>query len=201
MESRISKSSISTKKLVELGILTALVIILQLLGSFIRFGPFSVSLVLVPVVLGGALLGAPAGAWLGLVFGGTVLLSGDAAAFLTIDPFGTVLTVLLKGALAGFGAGLVYRFASKWNKWAALLLAALACPVLNTGVFLLGCKIFFMPTITEWASTLGYASVGKYIILGLVGGNFLFEVGFNMVLVPVLYRVITLLTEKKQAVV
>ena len=80
-------------------------------------------------------------------------------------------------------------------------MAALACPVLNTGVFLLGCKIFFMPTITEWASTLGYASVGKYIILGLVGGNFLFEVGFNMVLVPVLYRVITLLTEKKQAVV
>lgn len=90
MESRISKNSISTKKLVELGILTALVIILQLLGLFIRFGTFSVSLVLVPVVLGGALLGAPAGAWLGLVFGGTVLLSGDAAAFLTIDPFGTV---------------------------------------------------------------------------------------------------------------
>ena len=58
MESRISKNSISTKKLVELGILTALVIILQLLGLFIRFGTFSVSLVLVPVVLGGALLGA-----------------------------------------------------------------------------------------------------------------------------------------------
>ena len=34
MESRISKNSISTKKLVELGILTALVIILQLLGLF-----------------------------------------------------------------------------------------------------------------------------------------------------------------------
>ena len=198
MESRISKITISTKKLVELGILTALVIILQLLGSFIHFGIFSVSLVLVPMVLGGALLGAPAGAWLGLIFGTTVLLSGNAASFLTIDPFGTVLTVLLKGALAGFGAGLSYRFASKWNKWAALILAALICPVLNTGVFLLGCRIFFMPTITEWANTLGYASVGKYIIFGLVGGNFLFEVGFNMVLVPILYRVITLLTEKKK---
>lgn len=40
MESRISKNSISTKKLVELGILTALVIILQLLGLFIRSVPF-----------------------------------------------------------------------------------------------------------------------------------------------------------------
>jgi thiamine transporter ThiT len=45
----------STKKLVLGAVLTALVIVLQLLGAFIRFGPFSISLVLVPIVIGAAL--------------------------------------------------------------------------------------------------------------------------------------------------
>ena len=70
----------NTQKIVGLGLFTAIVIVLQLMGSFIRFGTFSISLVLVPVVIGAALYGAGAGAWLGFVFGVVVLLSGDAAA-------------------------------------------------------------------------------------------------------------------------
>lgn len=69
----------NTQKIVGLGLFTAIVIVLQLMGSFIRFGTFSISLVLVPVVIGAALYGAGAGAWLGFVFGVVVLLSGDAA--------------------------------------------------------------------------------------------------------------------------
>ena len=67
----------NTQKIVGLGLFTAIVIVLQLMGSFIRFGTFSISLVLVPVVIGAALYGAGAGAWLGFVFGVVVLLSGD----------------------------------------------------------------------------------------------------------------------------
>ena len=74
--------TIDTRKLVLLAILTAIVIILQILGAFIRFGPFSISLVLMPIAVGAALLGAYAGVWLGLVFGFVVLASGDANAFL-----------------------------------------------------------------------------------------------------------------------
>ena len=55
----------NTKKIVMLGVLTAIVVVLQFLGSFIRFGPFSISLVLIPIVVGAALLGVGAGAWLG----------------------------------------------------------------------------------------------------------------------------------------
>ena len=75
----------NTQKIVGLGLFTAIVIVLQLMGSFIRFGTFSISLVLVPVVIGAALYGAGAGAWLGFVFGVVVLLSGDAAAFLGVN--------------------------------------------------------------------------------------------------------------------
>ena len=96
-----------TRKLTGVAIFTALVIVLQLLGSFIKFGPFSVSLTLIPIVVGAALYGSAAGAWLGFVFGVVVLVSGDAAPFLAVSVAGTVFTVLVKGALAGFIAGVV----------------------------------------------------------------------------------------------
>lgn len=179
-----------TRRLTGVAIFTALVIVLQLLGSFIKFGPFSISLTLIPIVVGAALYGPAAGAWLGFVFGVVVLVSGDAAAFLVVSVFGTVLTVLLKGALAGFLSGIVYGLLRNVNEWVAAICAALICPVVNTGVFLLGCKLFFMDTISVWAQALGFDSVGRYMIFGLVGGNFLFEVLFNILLSPVIVRLI-----------
>ncbi len=183
---------IATRTLTGLALFTAIVVVLQLLGSFIRFGPFSISLVLIPIVVGAALYGPAAGAWLGFVFGMVVLLSGDAAAFLAVNPIGTVLTVLVKGAGAGFLAGLTYRALEKVNDWLAVIAAAVVAPVVNTGIFLVGCLLFFMPTITEWATAMGFPSVGNYMIFGLVGANFLFELLFNIVLSPVIVRLITI---------
>ena len=168
----------NTQKIVGLGLFTAIVVVLQLLGSFIRFGTFSISLVLVPVVIGAALYGAGAGAWLGFVFGVVVLLSGDAAAFLGVNALGTILTVLVKGALAGYVSGLVYKAFEGKNRTLAVALAAVACPVVNTGVFLIGCLLFFMETIGGWADAMGF------------GANFIFELLFNVVLSPVVVRLI-----------
>lgn len=182
----------NTKKLVGIALFTAIVVVLQLIGSAIKFGQFSVSLVLIPIVVGTALYGIGAGAWLGLVFGVTVLISGDAAAFLTVDVFGTIVTVLLKGTLAGLAAGAVYKLIEKKNKYVATIAAAFICPVVNTGVFLLGCLVFFMPTINEWAAGLGFDSAGAYMITGLVGLNFVFELVVNLVLGPVIVRLVDL---------
>ena len=179
-----------TRRLTGLSLMCAIVVVLTVLCTFVRFGPFSISLTLIPIVVGAALYGPWAGAWLGFVFGMTVLLSGDAGAFLMVNALGTVLTVLLKGALAGLMAGLVYGALKNTNVWLAAICAALVCPVVNTGVFLLGCKLFFMETITGWGEAMGFESVGKYMIYGLVGGNFLFEVLFNIVLSPVIVRLI-----------
>ena len=180
-----SQKNTNTQKIVGLGLFTAIVVVLQLMGSFIKFGTFSISLVLVPVVIGAALYGAGAGAWLGFVFGAVVLLSGDAAAFLGVNALGTVLTVLVKGALAGYVSGLVYKALENKNRTLAVALAAVVCPVVNTGVFLIGCLLFFMETIGTWADAMGFgANVGQYMIVGLVGANFLFELLFNVVLSP-----------------
>ena len=97
-----------TQKVVGMGLFTAIIVALQMLASAIKFGPFSITLVLAPIVIGAALYGIGAGAWLGLTFGVTVLISGDASAFLTISPIGTVLTVIAKGMVAGIVAAVIY---------------------------------------------------------------------------------------------
>lgn len=182
----------NTKKIVGVALFTAIVVVLQLLGSFIRFGPFSISLVLIPIVVGTALYGIGAGAWLGLVFGVTVLASGDASAFLAVNVPGTIITVLAKGAAAGLLSGAVYKLVEKKNKTAATICAAIAAPIANTGVFLLGCLIFFMPTINGWAAAVGIESAGTYMITTLVGFNFIFELLVNVVLSPIIVRLIDL---------
>lgn len=181
-----------TQSIVLCAVLTAIVVLLQFVGAFIHLGPFSVSLVLLPIVIGAALCGVGAGAWLGFVFGVIVLLSGDAAAFLGVNAPGTIITVLLKGTACGAAAGLVYKLIARKNKYAAVAGAAVACPIVNTGIFLLGSLVFFMETITEWATGLGFESVGKYMIFGLAGGNFVFELALNLVLCPVIVRLLNI---------
>lgn len=178
-----------TQTLVLCAILTAFVIVLQFMGAFIHFGLFSVTLVLVPIVIGAALCGVWAGAWLGLVFG-AVVLATDSAAFMAINAGGTVITVLAKGVLAGMAAAAVYRLAAKANRTIGVVAAAVVCPVVNTGVFLIGCKLFFFEALAAWGAEAGFGSVGEYLIYGMVGGNFIFEVVVNMILSPVIVRLI-----------
>lgn len=185
---------LETKKMVGLALLTAIVVVLQLLGGFIRFGVFSISLVLVPIVVGAALYGWKSGAWLGLVFAVMVFLTGDAGAFLGVNPLGTIIVVVAKGVLAGLCAGFVYSFFEKTtNTYFATIMAAIVCPVVNTGVFLLGCELFFIETVAEWAAAAEFTgNVAGYMFLVLAGGNFLFELAVNVVLSPVIVKLINI---------
>lgn len=185
-----------TRKLVTIGVLTTLVVIFQLIASmFVRLGMFSVSLVLVPIVIGGAMYGVATGAWLGFVFGGIVLLSGDAQPFLVINPLGAILTVFVKGIACGMFAALIFKAITKINEYAAVIIAAAVCPIVNTGFFIIGTLLFFMPTVTEWAKTAGAESAIEFIIFGMIGLNFVFELIVNIVLSPVILK---LLNYRKQ---
>lgn len=188
-----TKQKFDTKTLAMGAILTAIVIVLQFLGSFIHLGPFSISLVLLPIVIGAAVCGTAISTWLGFVFGLIVLLSGDAAAFLAVNAVGTVITVLVKGAAAGFVAGVVYKALEKVNRYVAVLAAAIACPVVNTGIFLIACRVFFFATITEWAAG---GNVVAFMFVGLVGLNFLVELAVNVVLSPTVVRLLDIVKKK-----
>ncbi len=180
---------VETRTLVMASVLTALTIILQYMGSFVKLGPFSISLVLIPIVIGAATCGVKVGAWLGFVFGGVVLLSGDAGAFLAVHAWGTVVTVIVKGIACGLLAGLAFKGVKKLTKndYVSAIVSAIVCPVVNTGIFLIGCLLFFMDTITMWA---GGTNVGHYMIFVLVGANFIFELLFNIILAPAVVHII-----------
>ena len=61
-----NKQTLQTQKLVLLALLSAIVAVLSYFGGFIKIGGLaSISLTLIPVVIGAALCGPAAGAWLG----------------------------------------------------------------------------------------------------------------------------------------
>ena len=192
------KRKMSTKTMVLGAVMTALVILLQLLGTYTTFfGPFSTALALVPIIIGAALCGAGVGAWLGLVFGVIVLVTGGAALFLAFNIPGTLITVLVKGMACGLVAGLVYKLLRRWNDTVAVFFAALLCPLTNTAVFLLGSALFFLPYADAIAQTLKMNVSGMALFWALAMGNFLFEIALSIVLSPVVVRLLQI--KKKSA--
>lgn len=188
----------STETMVIGAVMTAFVIVLQLLATFTTFfGPFSTAIALVPIVIGAALCGPGVGAWLGFVFGVVVLASGGGNFFFIFDVLGTIITVLVKGTACGLAAGLVYKLCAKINRYVGVIAAAIACPVVNTGVFMLGCALFFLDSATDIASALGSDASGMGVFVVLAMANFLFELGMNIVLSPVIVRLLNLRKTKK----
>lgn len=173
-----------TKQLALAAILTALVAVLQFASRIEIIPGVSITFVLVPVVIGAALLGKWIGTWLGLVFGVSVLLMGDAEFFLAINPAGTIITVIIKGCCAGLAAGLTYELLEKRNQYVAVFAASIICPVVNTGIFLIGCRLFF------WNEM-------RALIVSVVLVNFLIELGINMLLAPTILRLINLAKRNK----
>lgn len=172
-----------TKRMVGIALMSAIVVVLQLLGSFIRFGPVSVSLVLIPIVVGAAMYGPSAGAILGGVFGIVVLTQPDTAGFFAISVMGTVITVMGKGILAGWASGVVFRLLSGKHQLLGVILAAIVCPLVNTGLFALGSRLFFW----DWLSELGGA---VYLFTVMIGFNFFAELCANVICAPVILRIL-----------
>ncbi len=186
-----------TEKLALMALLTALTAVLAYLGGFIKIGGLaSINLTLIPVVLGAALLGPLAGAWLGGVSGVIFFTTADSVFWLSLSIPGTILTVMAKGILAGLVAGLVYKALEKVNKYLAVALSAFVCPIVNTGIFLLGCLAFFMEPVNMGAVEEGM-SVGMYLIVFYVGLNFVFELLANMILSPAVVRLLNIRKKKR----
>lgn len=187
-----AKKGLKTEKLVLLALLSALVAVLSYFGGFIKIGGFaSISLTLIPVVLGAAILGAGAGAWLGAVSGAVFFLTADAAFWLGLSIHGTIITVMVKGIAAGFLAGASYKLLEGVNRYLAIIVSAVVCPIVNTGIFLIGCLMFFMDTVSMGAIAEGM-TVGGYLIIFFVGLNFVFELLLNIVVSPALLRIINI---------
>lgn len=180
-------------RLVGTAVLTALVVVLQLLGSSIRIGAYPLSLVLVPIVIGAAVYGAGTGAFLGFVFSAVVAVATitgvDQNAFMlwTANPALTLFVIFAKGTLAGWLSGLVYGALRKKNVYGGAVAAAAVCPTVNTGIFCLVLLFGFRDILSQWA---GGSNLVMYTFLTLAGLNYLIELGVNMLLSPVIVRIL-----------
>ena len=182
------------KRMVGIALLMALVVVMQFLSGIIPpVGGFSISLVLIPIVLGAAVYGPGAGALLGATFGTVVYINcvtgadpGGAMVF-QADPVLCFLVVMGKGILAGVAAGLVYKLLEKKNSYVAMLCAAIVCPVVNTGTFVACMLLFFVDVLNAWANG---AALAGYIMTGLVLANFVPELIINVVFSPASVRIL-----------
>lgn len=188
----------SAKYVAYLGVLTGLVIALQMLSGFMKIGTTTFCLVLVPIVLGGIILGVAAGAILGAVFGLVVIID----AFIGLDPFTlfllgeqpffTVLLCLVKGVAAGVVPALIYKPIAKKNKYVAAFVAAILAPLCNTGVFAAGAFIILQPImdyLTACGMDLNGMSAAYIVFAVLITVNFFVELAINVVLAPAIYSV------------
>ncbi|MPM29011.1 hypothetical protein SDC9_75549 [bioreactor metagenome] len=183
----------STRRLVGMSIFTAMVVVLQIFATFVKFGPFSITLALAPIVVGAALYGPKAGAWLGAAFGAVVLIMCIVAADIggsilwNVNPAVTAILCIVKGCAAGYISGLVYKALSGKSVTFRVIAAALCSPIVNTGIFVLAMVLFYRDTLTQWA---GGSDLFIYVFATLIGVNFLVELLVNTALAPVIARII-----------
>ncbi len=191
-----NKKTEQVKKLVLMALLTALVAILAYLGGFIKIGGFaSVNLTLIPVVVGAALCGPVAGAWLGGVSAAIFFLTADSVFWLGLSIPGTIITVFIKGIMAGLCAGLVFNLLKNKNKYLAVIVSAIVAPVVNTGIFIAGCFVFFIDAVQGMAAAEGM-SLGAYLLIFFVGLNFVCELIANIILSPTILRIVNIRNKK-----
>jgi len=181
-----STQSVKTRKMTGLAIFSAIIVVLQIISTFVKFGPFSITLSLAPIIIGAAIYGVGAGAFLGFVFSAVVVITGILGwdggfimMLMGISPIGLLVTALGKGTLAGWVSGLVYKAVSKKNELLGVITAGIVCPVVNTGFFVIGMLLFFSETFTAMA---GGQNLVSFVIFGLAGINFVIELLVNIVL-------------------
>ena len=197
-----------TLQMVQMSLLMALVVVLQIISALIPpiGGSVSITLTLIPVVVGAILFGVKGGAVLGFSFGLIVLINCITGLDIggnilwNANPFFTALICFVKGTAAGVVPAMFYKTIIGKNtevgvgkKYIAASVAALSAPIVNTGLFVCGMLLLFMDTLNVWA---GGSDIGSYIIFVLAGINFSVEFVINIVLTPAIVRIVDIVKRK-----
>ena len=192
-----------TGHLVGMGILTALVIVLQTFASGFKIANFAPPLSLIPIIIGAILFGEICGAILGLIFGIVVVLAVISGAepfstlMLNFNPVMTVIICLFKGAIAGYLSGLAYKFISHRSNILALIIASVITPITNTGIFTIGMFTVFYKLLADTANSVGETNVIAFGFASFISLNFVIEILFTAVLVPAIANIINIIKRRK----
>lgn len=171
-----------TKRFAAISIFSAIIIVLQILSTYINFGSFPITLTLIPIIIAGAVYGPYVGMLMGLVFGAIVsimvIVGADpsGAIMFANHPIITVSTCLIKGGLAGLLGAISYKTIK--NNKLGIVIDAITTPVVNTFVLYLSLILFFDTTFSA-------------MIAAFISINFVIELIINVLIAPGLLSLIT----------
>ena len=183
----------NTQYMVTLAFLVALIVVLQYVGGLIPpiNGVVGLSFVLIPIVIGGLVLGVKAGAILGLVFGIFVfvwcgVLGREALTTIlyNYNPIMTAIICVVKGVGAGVVPPLLHRLLYHRFPRVSTFVVTAAAPITNTALFLLGMTFMLEPLRGANVDVL------KFFFYTIPVCNFLPELVINLVAAPAIYRIV-----------
>lgn len=193
----------SSKNVALLGILTALVIVLQLFGSAIPMFGITLNFSLIPIALAGILLGYLGGAIVGFVCGlvvfiTTAIMGGEpvTANLFQTDPVILTIMCIGKTTVAGLVSGLLYKLISKRNNLVAVSVGSIAIPVINTTIYVLGMLLMKDSLIAYMGWDFNSTWLVFVTILSIIWLNFVLEMVITIIFTPLTYRVIRVLDKR-----
>lgn len=205
---KVKKTTFFTAKNISyFAVLVALVVVLQIFGGNIKIAGLSLNLALVPIALGAILFGPAAGAILGFICGFIIMIYGVTGAepftfyIFGLSPVVTIIMCLAKTTAAGAIAGWVYRLIAKKNKIVAVFVTSALVPIINTGIFAIGCFVI-LDDILSYLATLGLdlsgANAFYVVFVVVITWNFFIELLTSLLLAPAVATV-TRIVEKQIA--
>lgn len=181
--------------LAQLGLLLAVVVVLQYIGNFIPVVA-GINLTLIPIVVGAALLGPTGGLILGLACGLMTLFTPMAQGIMGYSPIMALLICFGKTGLAGYAAGWLYKWISKKNPFAAIVTASVATPIINTGFFVAGCSLLVDYFVSNPEGGFGVVAEGTSMgaffamICVMIAPNFIIEFLANAIASAAIFQVV-----------
>jgi hypothetical protein len=184
-----NKRTQSTRDLTTTAMLIALIVALQAFSSIAaRIGLFSFALGLFPATIGSVLYGKKKSLIFGAALGITILAT-DATAFALygVNVFATIFVVMLKSVASTFVTATVFEWFGKLNRYIAVVVAAILGPIFNTAIFTAGVCVFFKDFFSQFIDG-GVSFITGFLLLILM--NFIIEMVINIVLSPIVLRVV-----------
>lgn len=188
-----NKKTLNLRYLTGVAMFVAIIVLMAFTPlGYLKYGPVSITFLVVPVAIGACLFGTAAGAVLGLTFGLTSFfqcfgMDAFGTVLCQLNWFGTLFMCVVPRVLIGVFSSLVFRAvncgAFSKGKYVVSLTASAAVGTLTNTLLFVGSMLLFFYR-SGALSALGDSVMT--VILSLVTVNSLIELGVNVVLVTVL---------------
>lgn len=200
MENINNTSRSKTLRLAQLGILSAIIIIMAFTPlGYLRIGPLSITFLTVPVIIGAMLLGPTVGAILGAVFGVTSFaqcfgMDVFGTTLMSINPVYTFIMTMFPRILIGLVSGYVMIWFDKkrTSRTLAYAVTALAGVLTNT-LFFVGLLLLLFGN-TEYIQSFGENTMA--ILALLISTNAVVEIIVCTLVITALMKAISVAVKR-----